>query len=713
MLLCGLLPAGLGAQSTRSPADSVLVGTVRDAETMEPVGGALVRVVGEELAGRAFTDDGGVYRITIGRARPLHITVERLGYTTLEMYAARVEPKVRLDFLLTPQPIRLDPLTVSGGWTSRVLASLIEPRSAVSGASERVMETSVERSQVAPFAPLLQVVEATSRVGGTGSPPVSGGAIASLGVRGYLSRQGATYVDGAPSSLAAPVSFLADPFASSGPLYRLRVWDGGAPARVTGGVEYVAELDQRPRLSDPGSSWRANVDLVRSAAEVAWRGRSLAAEVSGYSTTPWASDAVGETGHRSRAVNAAAWAAPLPGQRLALTGSARRESLPAGTGSSAGTATLEEAHGSLRWDARIGSGLVDARAGFGRSRSLLPSAMSYPGQDAAFKVQEDRSSFGVEYRRPVARSVAVDVGADRLGFLWRASTSTSAAVWGLYGEAAWTPQPRVGVRVGARLDRDPSEGHLRLAPRARLEWRPRDHLELAFGSGVFHQLLLARGPIGSPVASTPLLATGVHHRVRASVDAGPLDLSVETYLKRLTGHGGTDGALHVWGVGFGVDAPVGRFAGLALAATLEQRREDGTTSWSPLVRLLLDRTIAAHTRLRVRIGASRSAGALVWGGTTADSLLVAGGGSLTDPDQDLRAWSVRSDLELSRRIQLSPSGRSLRVYVQVLNALGDEFRPLFLQNVEGGDPRVPRVLVLGVGMGSGGRGASRSGRLAR
>lgn len=691
-------------------ADSVLEGTVRDARTLAPVSGATVRVRGDRVSGWTVTDEKGTYRITIGSARPLRITVERYGYASLTMDAERLEPAVPLDFVLTPEPVHLAPLTVCSCRIRPLLASLMQPMSDARGASERVMEMSLERDRLAPFAPVVQVVEAASRVRSAGSTEATGGGgIASLGVRGYLTRQGATFVNGAPAVLAEPVSFLVDPFSSTDPSYRLHVWEAGAPARVTGGLEYVAELQQVPRLPDPGLTWRGNLDLVRSSADVAWRARRVEAEASAYTTTPWTSTIVGEGGHRSRMANVATWVVPRAGERLTVSGSVRRESLPSGPGPQASAAILDEEVGSIQWDAETAGGLVEARAGLGGSRTALPSAVSYPGKAPAFSLREARSYLGVDYRRPIGSTVGLDFGADRLGFRWRGSVSAQAATWGFYGEAAYTPDARLGLRVGTRFDGDPGDGHLHPAPRVQLDWRPGHGLEATLGSGVFHQVLLEPSPDGTSGGGRPVLATGAHYRARVTLGLGVLDLSMSTYIKRLTGSGGVPGALGVWGLGFGVDLPHGTEGGLSAAATLERRGEAGSSSWSPLIRLRLDEPIASGTRLRLRIGASRSGGALVFGGTTADSLRVSQGGTLPD----LREWSVQADAELSRTIRASPLGHPLRLYAQVLNALHWEYRPLFVESADLRALRVPRVFVIGIGIGSDSRRVSRWGDLAR
>lgn len=699
LLLVLLAPRAWGQDAHAvTPADSVLEGTVRDAETLAPLGGAVVSAGGRRARSWAVTDESGTYRIVIGRERPLRITVERYGYAPLRTEAALLDPAVRLDFVLTPEPVPLAPLTVHGTRASPMLASLMQPLLRVSGASDGVMETSMERDRFAPFAPVLQVLEAAGQTGGGGgTEPAGGGGVASLGVRGYLTRQGATFVDGAPAVLGESVSFLADPFSSTAPPYRLHVWDAGAPARVTGGLEYVAELEQLARLSEPGLVWRGNVDMVRSSAAVAWRRRGVDAEASGYTTTPWTSSVVGENGHRTRMANVVVWATPRTGERLVATGSLRHESLPAGPGPQASAAILNDDIASLRWDAEAAGGVLEARAGVGDSQTSLPSALSYPGKAPAFLLREARSYLGLEYRRPIARTLGLDFGVDRLGFRWQGSVSKAVATWGFYGEMAYTPRARLGLRLGTRLDQDPAERRLHPAPRVELDWRAGHGIEASVGSGVYHQVLLDPGSQGASGTERALLATGVHYQAGATVTCGRLGLNVRTYFKQLTGSAGVSGALTVWGIGLGVDAPTGIDGGFSGAATVERRREAGSTSWSPLVSLQLDEPLMAGIHLQLRVAANRSAGALIFGGTTADSLRVSEGGSLAG----LHAWSLQSDAELSRTIRWTPAGHALRVYAQVLNALGSEFRPLFVEGADARDPYLPRVVVLGLGIGSG------------
>lgn len=721
LLALALAPGCAGAQApgvppAAAPPDTLLRGTVRDAVSGAPVPGALVRVAAGSWSPQSRTDESGRYYAHVPPARPVHISVEAYGYASLTVDVVALNAGVPMDFALTPEPLPLSELIIRGQWPTPIMATLMSRPSSPTGPAERLVETTLERDRIDVLAPLLQVVDAASAA--RSDAGAAGGADGSgiLGVRGYLTRRGATFVDGVPAAQARPVSWLADPFATSLERSRVEVWDAGAPARVTGGAEYETSLEHLPPAPDPGVAWQGSVDVVRSSGDIGWRGDRLAAEASGYATSPWSSGLVGEDGHESRAANVAAWAIPRADERLAVSGSVRRESLPAGGGPDAGAAHLSEGLGSLRWQSRAGAGSVEAVLGMSRSDTSLPTAFSYPGRPPAFTVREDRSRVALDYRRPVGRSLAVDVGADRLGFRWRGSAPASTAVEGVYGEAAWVPGPRFGLRAGARLDHGPATGNVRGAPRVHLDWRPTPGLELTLGSGVHHEAVLEPTETGALVGVRPLLVTGTHYRAGADFAFAGLGWSLGGYVKRLAGRGGVPDALHVWGAGLGVDASTvpGR---LSVAATLERRSERGTVSWSPLFQADLDRRLSARTRLRLRVGASRSADAQVFGGTIADSLQVVIGGSAADSltlaGSQLGKWTVQSDVELDRTLLGGDHRPVLRLYVQVLNVAGDELRPLFLEGTGARGVYLPRAFVVGLAVSSRTTSVSRRGQFVR
>lgn len=697
--------AGAFVRSARaSPAvnarDSVVRGTVRDAQTREPIAGARVRIQGVGVSHSALTGAAGVYQLPIPNGDSLHISVERYGYAPLAMDAVRLESGIRLDFTLTPEPVALAGLRVRTRSDSPRLARLMGRPVSVEAGSLPVTEATIERDAQEPFAPLVQVapVVQTGGGGGTPSPPsaTSGDALA---VRGYLSRQGATLVNGAPATLAGPASYLADPFPAD--RSRVRLWDGGAPARVTGGLEYVAVVERLPRASGPGLDWQGRLDLVRTAAAAVWRGRRVDTELAGYATDPWTEGILGEPGHRSRGASATLRVSPRTGERLLVFGAVRDEDLPAGSASagsapSGSSAGLSERVGSLRWEEALGRGVLSSAIGLGRSRVSLPDPTQSSVAAPVFSLTQDRSRLAVEYRRPLGGAIEMDAGADRLGYVWRSSARSSGSVWGVWGEAAWAPLPRLGVRAGTRLDRATTDARVRPAPRLRLDWRVNRRLSVEVGSGIYHQLLPVSVPAGATDALSPHLSSAAHYRAGATMSVGAADVSLHAWLKRLSGPAGTVGRTNVWGLGLGLDAPAGDAGRLGLAALLQRREEASGTSWSPLLRADLGARVPGGARLRVALRASRSAGSLLLGGPSPDTLAVATGGSLELPGPDLRAWSVRSDVQLSRGVPWSVAGRSLRVYLQLLNVLGAEYRPLFLEGSDVRDPRVPRVLVLGL-----------------
>ncbi|MDX1673270.1 MAG: TonB-dependent receptor [Longimicrobiales bacterium] len=100
------LPTLLAAQQI------TVTGTVRDADTAEPIEGVAVRVIGQE--GGVFTNSAGQYRIEAPSDGRLQFS--RIGYSSLE---TDINGLTTVDVLLTMTATQLDALVVTGYQTQR------------------------------------------------------------------------------------------------------------------------------------------------------------------------------------------------------------------------------------------------------------------------------------------------------------------------------------------------------------------------------------------------------------------------------------------------------------------------------------------------------------------------------------------------------------------------------------------------------------------
>lgn len=701
---------GVGGRIGDRASRSTMEGFVRDAETGDPLEGVLITIGwmggGSRVSTSCLTDENGQYRIRVGPEARVDLTLERLGYATLYADGVRVEPAIRVDFALTPEPLALVPFMVIGR-ARTVTEGGLEQTPPSRRVTRRVGSLVLEEDVAMPLARAL-LVGAASTTGGNGgggpSLPGAGGTDA-LGVGGSLTRQGATYVDGAPAQLAEPVSFLASPSRRS--RSDVQVWDAGAPARITGGLEYVLDVQRRPPATPQGMEAEADLDLVRASGRVSERWRRVATEMSGQTTLPWTTASVGEGGHRSRMAGAHVWAAPAHRQSLAGSFSIRDELLPAGSSSRAGSAGTRDVTGSLRWDVGVGPGVLVARVGSGRSGVGLPPVGGV-GVATGVSVHQGRSLASLEYRGALGRSLVTSVGGDRLSYRWRGTLSAHAAKWGLFGEMTWAPPGSdLAVRAGSRLDLVGHGQGTVVAPRARIEWRVHPDLLVTLGSGVHHQILMAGAP-DRPVSrpAEPILARGVHGRVTAILEVADAGLRLDAYLKRLDGLPSSVGSVAVFGGSIGLEVPFGSTGNLGAAATLERRHGVERTDWIRMAVADLEQELPFGTALRLHGEASRGPGGLVLA-ELVDTLGVLAGGSATLSDPEMRPWSLRVDGEVSRAFRGGPGEPEVSVYVRILNVLGQELRPLFARSAYPVDPRVPRVLVVGAGVAIGPRHAGR------
>ncbi|HYL21994.1 MAG TPA: DUF5686 family protein [Gemmatimonadales bacterium] len=103
------VPANAATQQP-APATALVIGTVRDTLSGQPVRFAVVRVSGTALS--ALTDDGGHFRLELGRGE-WRLEVRRIGYEPTGLALTLSEETTRTTVFLRPLPVALAPVTVT------------------------------------------------------------------------------------------------------------------------------------------------------------------------------------------------------------------------------------------------------------------------------------------------------------------------------------------------------------------------------------------------------------------------------------------------------------------------------------------------------------------------------------------------------------------------------------------------------------------------
>ncbi len=116
-LVIGAVGILLAAQAPRAAAFGVagagatVAGTVRDAETSEPLVGAVVTLT--DLDRAVATDGGGQYVLRQVPAGPQHVTVRLIGYAQATLHAlVPQDGRLEINVSLRPEPVRMPPLDV-------------------------------------------------------------------------------------------------------------------------------------------------------------------------------------------------------------------------------------------------------------------------------------------------------------------------------------------------------------------------------------------------------------------------------------------------------------------------------------------------------------------------------------------------------------------------------------------------------------------------
>jgi outer membrane receptor for ferrienterochelin and colicins len=155
LLLVAVLVGGAGRATLLAAQTSALYGTVRDSATGASIQGAQVAAGAGHLA---FTDAAGRYTLTRLPTGTLVLSVRRLGYDpAADTLTLAPGDSTRLDFVLTPRSVSLEPVVVTAGKRSQLLDQVVTSVAIVSDAAiaRRAVNTVDEAVDKAPGLQML------------------------------------------------------------------------------------------------------------------------------------------------------------------------------------------------------------------------------------------------------------------------------------------------------------------------------------------------------------------------------------------------------------------------------------------------------------------------------------------------------------------------------------------------------------------------------
>lgn len=509
-------------------ADTAGTGAIRGvvrggAEGREaPLSGAYLELLGPGPPRSAFTDDAGRYRWDRVPAGTHRVRATLLGYRPLDVEVlVPAGGTVTVDLTLRLRPVELEGVVVEGERPGLV------PREDLR-VSEDVAELRIRSLEGTPGLAESGLAEVARRAGG-GDP---GDPSDLLFIRGSTADLKLVLLDGAPVYAPFHLGGILESY-DPGSLGSATLYSGGAPARYSGGLSYVLELETRTPRGDRVRSSGA-LDLVGARATVeAPAGSRIALLASGRAL---------------HGLDRAVWGAErspsayleglvrldgevADGHRVAATAFANREGVALDF---PGTTLPGEARWSNRavsagYRGRIGGTRLATRIAGSRYAAGLPLADSAPRfiegitrrlrwtLDAAHPVGSSAEiRFGASLRRTDVEMTVGELppgGAPELRG-WDVGSA------GGYGEARLPLAEGLRLRAGLRTDRFSGESGLRFSPRASVGWIVGDRATLTLAGGAYHQHV--RAPLGAgeeepgvAPGTTPVVSA---HHVRLSLD---------------------------------------------------------------------------------------------------------------------------------------------------------------------------------------------------
>ena len=506
-----LASVGIAALQTL-PAGSVR-GEVRDAESAEPLAGAMVAIVGD-VERRVVTDENGRYFLEDVPAGVQRVRVSRLGHSNLDV-EVRVphDGILAIDFFLPLEPVELPVVTAEAdapappALTGHRVAETPGMATAI-----RALDSSVG------LADLNMLGQAEALEGPTWAKPS-----AAVYVRAAGSNLSLVTIDGAPVFAPYNLGGILDPIVPPA-VSSVSSYHGGAPARVAGGLSEIVEMDSR-RSAGQQTHARAFADLIAAGGgldaplgdrgNLTFSGRLL----HGGATTP----VVGEGLQQFYGdALASAWFRTGSRDTLSATVFWNEESVVlTPTEVASRQPNWGNRSGSVRYSGVTALGRTRVTVGHGEFRTHIPirgGARTADGTTRRTRVSADFErpvkgaaiGYGLQYER-------YEVGTRFGGFPFTVETDRleqrgDGYLVASYVDGAVPLSSRVALAGGLRAEAygDGLDGTL--SPRLALSWTPSRSVTLNISGGRYHQLVA--GPDSS--RSIPLISNeGATERIMA------------------------------------------------------------------------------------------------------------------------------------------------------------------------------------------------------
>ncbi len=697
-----LVPLLLALAASPAAPDTV-PGTLRGTVQSEPSGIPLPLAVVEVASGsRLLTttaDSAGRYqlhRIPAGRRL---LVVRHPGHAPQELeILVPSGSDLVLDLSLRVQPVALDPVLVAAPELGDGEGGAARGRREDLGILQHTLEGSASAAAYA-----------TGGGSGTGGDGGEGGDV--LYVRGSAADLKLVLLDGAPVYAPFHTGGLIQTFEPEA-LGSARLYLGGAPARLDGGLSYVMEMRTRPGRREMHRV-SAGADLLsgRALVEGPLRGGGTYLVAARGVHGAAAERLQGEPFPYDYADALARADLPLRGgAEVGVTAFVNREGVRVEPGEGQGRALWGNVAGSARFRGTLGEVDVEATAALSDFSATLPwrasgnrtlamlggMSRARMAVDLASDAGRTRMRYGASFDRAWIRHRARlrdPQGGDSL-LLDRRSAGD---VGGWYLDATVPLAAWLQLRAGVRGDAFTAGPLLSLSPRVALTWLPAPRSSVTLAGGRYHQYVRTGREPGShaqPTLEDSLrlqtrltAARSTHLSLALDHEMGvDVRLGMEGYFKHFEGLPGTpeEGA-HNSGVDLWVrrgGAAVTGWLGYSLAWSWAADGEGmaGDFAGRQLVSAGMEAPLGHNGRfgLKVAYGAglpytavysgAMGVGESVLPPTSATGVEDGTGAPLTGPPQEPY---LRVDAELSRTFSPRWGGRvtQLTPYVRILNAL--------------------------------------------
>lgn len=483
-------------------------GRVLSAMDRRALEGAAVTLWNESaISASALTGADGSYRLASVPPGRHTLTVSIPDHVPYEVEVRiRSGGELELDVVLSIRPPVIDPVHAIG---RRVTLDPLGDATDTADRGPSPSEAAELRSlESGPGGSLAARALAGLRPNPPSSEPAAG-----LYVRGAASDLKRVYLDGAPVYAPFHLGGLMDAL-PTGVLGSARLYGGGAPLAVDGGLSSVLDLRTR-RGSGDGFRTGGHVDMLGSAVRVEGGGERAAYLLSGRRAHTGGAEWLigGDLPYGYYDLLGRVDVRPADGHRLAVTSYANEEGVrlgrPALGTEEEGRARWGNEAASLRYGVDLGSTRALLTAATARFTTALPVASdstdaggvggpelgrSETGRsrialDLTTRTGEVELDYGAaldEHRLELELPVAAALGS-AAGARWTGFGRSVAA----YGAATVRPTPELTLRGGLRGQLHGDGEGLRLSPRLTVAWQAAEATGLEVIAGRFHQRLEA------------------------------------------------------------------------------------------------------------------------------------------------------------------------------------------------------------------------------